>query len=170
MLDIQPLLKSDAREIVRWNEGEDENFLIQWAGCGYEYPITIRQIIDRLDASFYSDFRLYRIQLDDRLIGTIELMRINPIHNTAKLGRFLIDPAQRGKGYGTAVLARVLEICFSQLGYDSVGLTVFDFNLAALRCYQKAGFCEVEQVTRPNGWVAINMVAHPHPAQQNMEV
>ena len=40
MLEISELSREDAKMIVKWNEGLDEDFLYQWAGPGYTYPIS----------------------------------------------------------------------------------------------------------------------------------
>jgi len=44
-----------------------------------------------------------------------------------------------------------------ELALEAITLSVFDFNVGALRCYEKCGFAEIERVTRPSGWVAIQM-------------
>ncbi len=36
--------KEHADYIVRWNEGTDADFLVQWSGKGFTYPITKEQI------------------------------------------------------------------------------------------------------------------------------
>jgi len=78
MIRILPLEKADAAAIVEWNEGKSADFLSQWSGRGYEYPITEGQISSRIDAQPSSDYRMYRIDLDGETAGTISLIYMNP--------------------------------------------------------------------------------------------
>jgi len=157
MLEILPLEKKDAMCIVKWNDKKTAEFLQQWAGCGYEYPISEKQITDRIEAGSSSNYMLYKIVLDDDMIGTIELMNIDFTAKTAKVGRFLLKPEFTGKGYGTEALSELIMFIFNNYSLKKVGITVFDFNKSALRCYEKVGFKYVNEETRPNGWIAINM-------------
>ena len=157
MLRIVPLEKNNASSIVTWNMGKDADFLIQWAGQGYRYPITEEQITARIIASTGADYKIYGIMMNESLIGTFELMNIDPKAKRASIGRFLLDPAKTGKAYGTKALRLFTEGVFNETPITTLELTVFDFNKAAIRCYEKAGFVKTAEVVRPNGWVAINM-------------
>ncbi len=154
---ILPLENIDAELIVRWNNKKTADFLNQWAGRGYEYPITVKQITDRIQAQHLSDFKLYKIIVDDKMIGTIELMSIDHTAKTAAIGHFLLQPEYTGKGYGTKALINFIAEVFICFHFNKIRLSVFDFNKSAFQCYTKAGFKVVSKVTRPNGWVAILM-------------
>jgi GNAT superfamily N-acetyltransferase len=70
----------------------------------------------------------------------------------AQLERYLeptrvTPPTRRGDGVGRAMVAAALRVAFEDLGLHRVALNVFDFNVAALRCYQSLGFVR-EGVTR----------------------
>jgi RimJ/RimL family protein N-acetyltransferase len=157
VIRIVPLEKSNANCIVTWNMGKDANFLTQWAGRGYRYPITEEQITKRLITSAGTDFKIYGIMMDESLLGTIELMEIDLNTKRACIGRLLLDPAKTGKGYGTKALRLFVENVFDNIPITTLELTVFDFNKAAIRCYEKTGFVKTTEVIRPNGWIAINM-------------
>jgi RimJ/RimL family protein N-acetyltransferase len=156
MIRIVPLEKKDVNSIVVWNQGKDADFLTQWAGRGYHYPITEEQITARITASA-ADYKIYGVMMDESPIGTIELMEIDDTAKKAKIGRFVLDPAKTGKGYGTTALKLFIENIFDKMPLKTLELTVFDFNKAAIRCYEKAGFKEIREVMRPNGWIAITM-------------
>ena len=157
MIRIIPLEKKDASRIVDWNKAKDAGFLMQWAGRGYCYPLTVEQITERLDSNAGMDYKIFGIRMDESLVGTIELMKIDFITKRAAIGRFLIDPAKTGKGYGTEALQLFVNKVFAGMPIDMLELTVFDFNQPAIRCYQKAGFINTNEVVRPNGWIAVNM-------------
>jgi RimJ/RimL family protein N-acetyltransferase len=157
MIRIVLLKKNNVISIVAWNQGKDADFLAQWAGRGYRYPITEEQIIARLTVSPGADYKIYGVMMDGSLIGTIELMEIDLTAKRAKIGHYLLDPAKTGKGYGTTALKLFVEYIFDKVPLETLELTVFDFNKAAIRCYEKAGFNKTREVTRPNGWIAITM-------------
>ena len=157
MIEILPLEKADAERIVAWNAGTSADFLVQWTGRGYEYPLTADQITSRIDAQSSCDYLLYKIVLNNEMIGTIELMAIDKAAKRARIGRFLLDPALAGKGYGTAALKAFVRKAQDALGIEKLSLSVFDYNHAAIRCYEKAGFQSVGREARGNGLVAISM-------------
>lgn len=157
MLKILPLEKTDAVCIVKWNENKTADFLLQWAGIGYKYPLSEKQIIDRIESETSSGCRMYKIILDNDMIGTIELMRIDTEAKTGKIGRYLLNPELAGKGYGSEALEKFLSIAFNDFHIKRVWLSVFNFNKPAIRCYEKVGFKSVNQEVRANGWTVINM-------------
>ena len=158
MISILPLEKDDAELIVKWNEGTTSDFLQQWTGHGFEFPITESQIINRIDNESTSDYKLYKILLEDTVIGTIELLYIDEEKKYAHFGRFLLNPLYTGKGHGTAALNEFACKVFDEFNINTLGLTVFDYNNSAIRCYEKAGFKVVDEQIRLNGLVAIRMV------------
>jgi RimJ/RimL family protein N-acetyltransferase len=157
MICITPLEKKDVSSIIAWNEGKGADFLTQWAGRGYRYPLMEEQITERLIPNPGTDFKIYGIILDGKILGTIELMKIDFVTKRASIGHFLVDPAETGKGYGTEALQLFVKNVFTELPVDTLELNVFDFNRTAILCYQKVGFIKTGKVVRPNGWVAINM-------------
>ena len=150
---INRLNSNNTHLIVNWCKNKDESFLRQWAGNGYSYPLTEQQICDRLA----DGAEIYEAHLDDKMIGTIEVISRNKQEHTALIGRFVLDQTIVQKGLGTKILLAFLEYCKEMLGIREVTLYVFDFNFAAHRCYQKCGFVEEGIEERPNGWKAIRM-------------
>lgn len=156
-MEIQRLKLSNINNIVNWNQNKDADFLFQWAGRGYEYPLTEEQIVDRLSAGA----EIYEANLDNKMVGTIEIISREE-QGVALIGRFVLDTTLVGQGLGTQILESFMEYCKKELGLRKIKLFVFDFNFAAHKCYQKCGFYEVETVIRPNGWKAIGMEKEIH--------
>jgi RimJ/RimL family protein N-acetyltransferase len=50
------------------------------------------------------------------------------------------DPAERNQGYGTEALELMLGFAFHELNLYRVQLTVFEYNLGAIRAYERVGF------------------------------
>lgn len=61
------------------------------------------------------------------------------------LGHLVVDPQQRGRGYGLALTRLLIERAFAQHRARRVLLVVFPENVGAIRCYQRAGM-------RPDGY------------------
>lgn len=75
-------------------------------------------------------------------IGNTSLFEVDFRNGSAVFGILIGEPAFRGKGYGTETTRLMLDYAFTALGLHSVMLTVFAFNPAGVRAYQKAGFKE----------------------------
>lgn len=73
-------------------------------------------------------------------IGIVELQAIDRLHGTAELVIFIGEAALRGRGYGTEATRLTLGYAFDTLGLHSIGLHAYEYNLAGLRAYERAGF------------------------------
>ncbi len=144
MIELLPLHESSLHYIVAWNEGKDIDFLRQWAGpSAYSYPLTEEQLKTRLDYSKrrQSDFAMYEIILDrETMIGTVELFAIDRETLRATMGRFLLGEEYRGKGYGQEAIKALFRIAKDYYKIEELRLNVFEYNVAAQKCYEKAGF------------------------------
>jgi RimJ/RimL family protein N-acetyltransferase len=78
-----------------------------------------------------------------RPVGTTSLMEIDRVNRAASFGILIGEPDARGRGYGTEAARLVLDYAFTAQGLHNVQLSVFEYNLAGLRAYQRAGFKEV---------------------------
>jgi RimJ/RimL family protein N-acetyltransferase len=78
-----------------------------------------------------------------RPIGNTGLHGVDYRNRAATFGIMIGEPESRGKGYGTETARLVLDYAFSALGLHNVMLTVFEFNAAGIRAYEKAGFKEI---------------------------
>jgi len=77
---------------------------------------------------------------NNSLIGNIGLHKISSTHRNAELGIFIGDKRQWSKGYGTEAMKLVINYGFDQLNLHRIYLTVFDFNVRAMKTYEKVGF------------------------------
>jgi len=150
---IETLAPHDAETIAGWCADKDEDFLRQWAGMGYTYPLDAQQIRAR-QADGAQIFGAYAA---GELIATIELISFDGQEKSALVGRFVVNPERANRGFGTAVMTAFLEHCRASFGAEKAWLYVFDFNAGAHRCYLKCGFAETGREERPGGWVAIRM-------------
>lgn len=78
----------------------------------------------------------------DRYIGQIDLIKFDWVSRKATLGIVIGDKNLHGKGIGTEAITLLLDFAFNQLNLNKVDLTVRDYNLRGIRCYEKCGFVE----------------------------
>jgi diamine N-acetyltransferase len=78
-----------------------------------------------------------------RPIGNTGLHSVDYRNRSATFGILIGESECRGKGYGTETTRLMLDYAFTALGLHNVMLTVFEFNPAGIRAYQKAGFKEI---------------------------
>jgi RimJ/RimL family protein N-acetyltransferase len=76
----------------------------------------------------------------DALIGHIRLDRVDLRDRRASLAIGIEDPAQLGIGLGREAMVLVLEYAFDVLALHRVSVRVVEYNLRAIRAYQKCGF------------------------------
>ncbi len=156
MLSIRRMTEEDAAFVVACNAGTDRRFLVQWSGdrC-YTFPLTEQQVAAHMQS--LPDAHFFAVCLDGRIIGTCELGFFDWALQKGMLCRFLLRAEERGRGYGAQALRLVTDYAFDTLGLRCVGLRVYDYNTAAVRCYQNAGFVEKDRTLRPGGETAIYM-------------
>jgi RimJ/RimL family protein N-acetyltransferase len=74
------------------------------------------------------------------LIGQIRLDRVNTRDKRASLAIGIEDSAHLGMGLGTEAMVLVLRYAFDALELHRVSVRVVEYNLRAIRAYQKCGF------------------------------
>ena len=146
MIELQPFTEIDCDRLIRWVP--DRRFLLQWAGPEYKWPLDTKQLLKtyaktKIHPSSHYMFIAYDTGIEQS-IGHIELMNVNIEKKSAHIGRVLIDPAIRGKGYGSQLMNKICEYAFINLKLSTLTLSVFDFNQSAIVCYQKIGFKIIE--------------------------
>lgn len=160
-IELRPMRMEDLPSIVEWNRDRGPEFVLRWAGPGNAWPVTIEDLQARLTrVNGDAGAAWFRIEMNGRLVGSIELLRMDLSAREAVVGRFLLDPSQTGKGYGTAALRRLCAIAFDEMGIRTLRLSVFDYNKAAISCYQKCGFRQTAQKDFAQGVKALQMERH----------
>lgn len=154
MYDIQPLSVDYIFNIIEWNKGCSKDFLIQWTGRGYEYPITVEQIKERME----NGGSLFQIIFKDEMIGTIEIMNIDYEKNEAFLGRYLLNPNLRGQGHGTTIMKAFTTYCFQTFDIQRIKIRAFDYNKGAIECYKKVGYTIAQEIKTEDNGVVYEMV------------
>lgn len=78
-----------------------------------------------------------------RPVGTTGLREVDHINRSASFGIVIGETEYRGCGLGTEVSRLMLDYAFTALNLHNVTLSVYEFNRAGMRAYEKAGFEEI---------------------------
>ena len=101
----------------------------------YSYDGEIKWINNKLANN---DIIYSMIEKDtNEYIGNIELMHIND-----GIGEFgiAITPSKQNKHYGEESIKAFMDYVCNKLNLDGLDLYVYDFNIRAIKCYEKVGF------------------------------
>jgi RimJ/RimL family protein N-acetyltransferase len=143
MVKLKYFESIDFKQLIDWIDSPQ--FLLQWGGPAFSYPLTENQLEKYIENANNdnSDTLIYKV-IDNEtgnVIGHISLGKIDRINNSARVGKVLVgDKNVRGKGVGKLLMEEILKVAFDELNLHRVSLGVFDFNLSAIACYEKAGF------------------------------
>ena len=138
-IELRRLEPADCETLLSWIPSADA--LFQWSGpWDFIWPLTEEQLLRDLESA--SDRRpvLAAVDADSGAIVGHVMLTIWPPHDFAVVGRVLVDPARRGAGIGDALMREVVRTGFDDLGLHRLQLAVYDFNTAAISCYQQVGF------------------------------
>jgi len=139
-MEVTPFKLRCIRDILSWIKTEAD--MVQWAGPIFTWPMTQKQFREHIGAGRTKPPTLYPFVLTNhnRIIGYCELSGHCRNSNQAMLSRVLIAPKHRDQGMATFMINEVLRFGFYHIGLNRISLGVFDFNEAAIRCYDNTGF------------------------------
>ena len=140
-LYLRPLEEADAPVYVRWlNDPEVSRYLEMG-----QFPLNLMREQDYI-RNLYADQSNMNLGIvlkdDDRHIGSAGLHRIHPANRSATFGIFIGEKDCWEKGYGTEAVRLMLRHGFQTLNLNRVHLRAFEFNVRAVRTYEKAGFVQ----------------------------
>lgn len=136
---------------LRAMEPEDLEFLYGiendedvWSVGVTNVPYSRRMLLDYITSStgdIYTDKQVRLVIENERQepIGVIDLIDFAPSHARAELG-IVIQKAYRGMGYGTSVLAKILDYSKSVLHLHQIYAFVAENNENCIKMLKSAGF------------------------------
>jgi RimJ/RimL family protein N-acetyltransferase len=149
MIKLEPFTSADFAQLIAWVD--TERLLYEWSGSLFSFPLTPGALNWYLEGA--NDFTnpevfIYKAVETEtgRAVGHISLGGISEQNRSGRISRVLVAEG-KGRGYCAAMVRALLQIGFEQLHLHRIDLGVYDFNHAAIRCYQRCGF-QVDGVLR----------------------
>ncbi|ALC52947.1 aminoglycoside adenylyltransferase [Bacillus cereus] len=138
VIKLKTFKKSDFKQLINWINSEE--FLIQWSGNAFTFPLDEQQLEKYIESANTLAFKVVDEETSD-VIGHILLGQIDNINKSARIGKVLVgNTKMRGRSIGKHMMKAVLHIAFDELKLHRVTLGVYDFNTSAISCYEKIGF------------------------------
>ena len=135
MITLEKFTPADFDTFKSWITNKEE--LFQFAGPVFTYPVTNQQLENYLKLKDIKPFKII-LNASNKTIGHCEF---NFKYKIPRLSRILVgDKKMRGKGLGLHIVNKMVETLFEDPTITKVDLNVFDWNKAAIKCYQNAGF------------------------------
>ena len=139
---LRPYIPSlDFDIISKWITEPREHAM--WCAGRTEFPIEREDFTRMLDDIAFrcGDAPFLATAQDGTPVGFF-CYSLNTQTNEGMLKFVMIDPAQRGKGYGKEMLKIAVRYAFEFTGAEKVRLCVLSANTGAKRCYEGVGFKE----------------------------
>jgi RimJ/RimL family protein N-acetyltransferase len=158
MIKLEPFTKSDFTRLISWIDNLEE--LVQFAGPNFSFPLTTEQLEKYLSDENSFAFKIIETG-SNKTIGHCEIYKSE---SSAKLCRILIgEKIFRGRGLGAEIVNQLLEKSFMQFNYSLAELNVYDWNIGAIKCYEKSGFkinTDKTKIIIVDGkpWTSLNMI------------
>ena len=158
MIKLMRFDREDFDQLISWSSTPE--ILLQFAGPDFNFPLTIDQLEQSIKSAGRHSYKVVETSTGES-IGHAEIVVMN---KNAHLCRILIgDERHRGRGYGHKIVHELLKKSFGELECKTASLYVYDWNLAAIQCYKKAGFTVTDEERKTTSfedklWVALRMI------------
>lgn len=120
---------------------DSQRGVVQWGGSQVSYPLDAAQF-DRMLAETHGERparRCWMAEVDGELVGHGQL-GFEWHDGNARLGRILIAPSARGKGWARPMLTQLIDHAYAHSEIERVELNVYTFNTHAINLYKAMGF------------------------------
>lgn len=130
-----------------------------FAGPSLAWPLVAEQML----AVVRQQRRNVQVLVVDGL--PVAMGSVQPMPGAVRIGWVLVDPLQRGQGWGRVIFDHLLALASSDPHADLVTLGVYEQNLAARTLYLGLGFADTDsrRVLSVDGtdWVSVEMEYRP---------
>lgn len=134
--------KSDLDAVMKWVNDEE---VTDWLGGeALLYPVSSLSEDRFIEAAAAQSDRQKNFVIeslaDRRYVGGISFNIIDWRSRHAGVGIAIGDKSLWGKGYGTDAMRVLMRMAFDRMNLHRLWLHVFDYNVRAIKSYEKCGF------------------------------
>lgn len=135
-------------KFVKFKKGQDErkrciiqNNIFERKG---RVPITIADIEEEQNSSYYIDGLAFFMIVDNICIGYGQIIMSHGVHTIVNFG---IIKEYRKSGYGSKFIDFLVDYCFKK-SIEKLNIRVEDTNIAAVNLYKNTGFIENFRISK----------------------
>ena len=139
---LRPLELDDMESVYTWMSDIEFNLLGGWTPV-IAVPLsrdTFRPIFEQQFVQFKADQVMLGIKFEDRLVGFVQLTRIDQRMRRADIGIGIGEKNIRGQGIGKTALRLLLDYAFTVQGLERVSAEVFSYNQHSQNLMERVGF------------------------------
>ncbi|NLD82706.1 MAG: GNAT family N-acetyltransferase [Clostridiales bacterium] len=134
----------DSSDLIKCQDFSNDYEVMRGASGGILYPSTVDDAARAMNGNTSYSAGEYQFAVETKkdrlLIGQCGFIKVNWKNRTGELGILIGEKDYRGKGYGADAIRVLCRFGFDEMNLHKIKATVFDFNVPALRCYEKCGF------------------------------
>jgi RimJ/RimL family protein N-acetyltransferase len=146
MIELTVFTKEDIQRLLSWVP--DSRFTLQWAGPKYSFDKLEENLIEAISEASKPNPSIYIFNClntkKNKIIGHIQILRIDRDKKEGRIGKVLICKEYRGLGYGEKMVQAICKFGFEKQMLNKLTLAVYDFNLTAIKTYEKIGFKKIK--------------------------
>jgi RimJ/RimL family protein N-acetyltransferase len=137
-------VEKDAEIESRWTHDAEYLRLLDLQAARPLSPAQVKKGYEKIEKKVEEDKNLYYFTIralpEERLVGFARLYQISWSHASGMLQMGIGDPADRRQGFGSEALELLLHYAFDELNLYRVTVLVPEYNTAAVRFFEQAGF------------------------------
>ena len=139
---FRPLKRSDIAYFLKWyNDMEVTQYVDGYLpSMEMNEEKGIEELAAKIRAGTDVFFIIEALDDDNKTIGHIQLVQINPKDHKAGFGIFIGEKSHWGKGYGTEAVSLFVSLLFDSCDLNLIRTATWTGNKRMVRCAQRAGF------------------------------
>jgi len=135
---LRPLEFADIDTLYAWDSDTELEMLAGWGPKRSRE--AYRQRYERRITEPEDDLYMFGIEVEERLIGYVQLAMIEPYERRAMVGIVIGDKQMWGRGIGSTALRILLDYAFTVRGLDRIYAETYSFNIPSQRLLERVGF------------------------------
>jgi RimJ/RimL family protein N-acetyltransferase len=133
---LREITRGDAELLYRWRMHDQSRPMFCSTGT-----VAFESHLAMLEAYFdpQNTDRWYMVEVEGEPMGAIALVGVSADGREAEWGRGLVEPSQRGRGFGRRTFELLIQHC-RDIGYSRVYAEVLEQNEVTLHLVEHVGF------------------------------
>ena len=139
---LRPLELEDMESVYTWMSDIEFNIWGGWTPV-IAVPLSrdaFRSVFEQQFVRFKAEQIMLGIEFESRLVGFVQLTRIDQRMRRADIGIGIGEKNIRGQGIGKTALRLLLDYAFTVQGLERVSADVFSFNQRSQNLMERIGF------------------------------